>query len=161
MQLDDDEKLICKLSYEFNVDVKRILFKIQNDRCRGETYSFKQIMPRPSQPLCVDFISANYSNNNYTFGFNYSIFTSKWDDEDGDNNDNDREDVAQCDQSQYSLTSFISVVNFTHNLWYEKYGFKGASLDIRAIKTSYKEMRQLKMTTFDDESFFTVLKPWK
>lgn len=43
----------------------------------------------------------------------------------------------------------------------EKYGFKGASLDIRAIKTSYKEMRQLKMTTFDDESFFTVLKPWK
>lgn len=41
----------------------------------------------------------------------------------------------------------------------KKYGFKGASLDIRAIKTSYKEMRQLKMTTFDDESFFTVLKP--
>lgn len=112
---DDDEKLIFKLSYELNVDVKRILFKVQNDKCRGETYSFKQTMPRPSQPLCVDFISANYSNNNYTLGFNYSIFTKKGDDEDGDNNDNGREDVAQCDQSQYSLTSFISVVNFTHN----------------------------------------------
>lgn len=72
-------------------------------------------MPQPSQPLCVDFISANYSNNNCTFGFNYSIFTRKWDDEDRDNNDNDREDVAQCDQCQYSLTSFISEVNFTHN----------------------------------------------
>lgn len=56
----------------------------------------------------------------------------------------------------------MSILHTTRNM--EKYGFKGASLDIRAIKTSYKEMRQLKMrqlkmTTFDDESFFTVLKP--
>lgn len=29
LQLDDnDEKLICKLSYKFNVDVKRILLKV-------------------------------------------------------------------------------------------------------------------------------------
>lgn len=91
---DDDEKLICKLSYELNVNVKRILFKVQNDRCGGEPYSFKQTMTRPSQPLCVDFINVNYSNNNCMFGFNYSIFTKKGDDEDGDKNDNDREDVA-------------------------------------------------------------------
>lgn len=51
----------------------------------------------------------------------------------------------------------MSILHTTRNM--EKYGFKGVSLDIRAIKTSYKEMRQLKMTTFDDESFFTVLKP--
>lgn len=91
------------------------MFKVQNDRCRGETYSFKQIMQRPSQPLYVDFISVNQSNNNCTFDFYYSIFTRKWDDENGHNNDNDREDVAQSYQSQYSLTSFINQVNFTHN----------------------------------------------
>lgn len=51
----------------------------------------------------------------------------------------------------------MSILHTTRNM--EKYGFKEASLDIRAIKTSYKEMRQLKMTTFADESFFTVLKP--
>lgn len=59
----------------------------------------------------------------------------------------------------WSHSSVMSILHTTRNM--EKYGFNEVSLDIKAIKTSYKEMRQLKMTTFDDESFFTVLKPWK